>query len=310
MGTDKQESLGARIRRIRLDRGLSVDKLAEKLNKSRASIYIYRYEGEDVENMPIGVLVPLAKALGMTPIELLGWDDDKTDKQQPEMGMDFPEPVVQAFNDHKMVWEHTMKKKMLETFSKNVQSKLDLDTVSKFARATGVDKAQAGDLMAGRPVQLSKESIKRIAKFFSVSEFDLFFNDLSKLNEDGPKTKNIDNEDPHSSADTAGEEDTEKILGYYANKLYRIYLAKYGGGALGLEGWGPWERIESLITHPSFEGAIGRVVNELDIDDDSFFMSKLSVFIRDRARELKLYHDIWTEEELADFYIAGICDNY
>lgn len=299
MGTDKQESLGARIRRIRLDRGLSVDKLAEKLNKSRASIY--RYEGEDVENMPIGVLVPLAKALGMTPIELLGWDDDKTDKQRPEMGMDFPEPVVQAFNDHKMVWEHKMKKKMLETFSKNVQSKLDLDNVSKFARVTGVDKAQAGDLMSGRPVHLNKDAIKRIAKFFSVSELDLFFNDLTKPDE----PKNLEKEEPQND-NTDSEEKIEDSFGYYANRLHHIYLAKFGGGPLGLDGWGPWERIRDFIADPKFEGIIRRVVYELDLIDDSLFIERLSEFIRQRSRELELYQNTWTEKEMVEFYINGV----
>lgn len=299
MATNEQEKLGARIRRMRLDRGISVDDLAKSLNKSRASIY--RYEGEDVENMPIGVLVPLAKALGMTPIELLGWDDDKTDKQQPEMDLDFPESVVQAFNDHKMVWEHSMKKKMLETFSKNVQSKLDLDNVSKFARATGVDKAQAGDLMSGRPVHLNKDAIKRIASFFSVSELDLFFNDLTKPDE----PENPEKEEPQND-NTDSEERIEDSFGYYANRLHHIYLAKYGGGPLGLDGWGPWERIRDFIADPKFEGIIRCVVNDLDLDDDSIFLERLSEFIRQRSRELELYQNTWTEKEMVEFYINGV----
>ena len=36
---------------------------------------IYRYENNDIENLPITILEPLAKILKTTPIELLGWDE-------------------------------------------------------------------------------------------------------------------------------------------------------------------------------------------------------------------------------------------
>ncbi len=43
------------------------------LNKNRATIY--RYENGDIENMPIDVLEPLAKALNTTPAYLMGWQE-------------------------------------------------------------------------------------------------------------------------------------------------------------------------------------------------------------------------------------------
>lgn len=56
---------------------MTVDELAEKLGKNRATIY--RYEGNEIENMPVSILEPLAKALHVTPAYLLGWEesDDK-----------------------------------------------------------------------------------------------------------------------------------------------------------------------------------------------------------------------------------------
>lgn len=62
---------GDRIKQRRLELGLTVDDLAEKIGKSRATIY--RYENGDIENMPTPILEPLAKALDTTPADLMGW---------------------------------------------------------------------------------------------------------------------------------------------------------------------------------------------------------------------------------------------
>jgi repressor LexA len=51
---------------------LSVDELAEMLHKNRATIY--RYESNEIEKLPTTVLEPLAKALGVTPAYLMGWE--------------------------------------------------------------------------------------------------------------------------------------------------------------------------------------------------------------------------------------------
>lgn len=58
-------SIGDRIRQRRIELGLEVDELAQKIGKSRATIY--RYENGDIENMPTTVLEPIAKALNTTP---------------------------------------------------------------------------------------------------------------------------------------------------------------------------------------------------------------------------------------------------
>lgn len=65
-------SVGKRIKERRNELHMSVDELATKLNKNRATIY--RYEKGDIENLPIDILEPLAKALDTTPQYLMGWD--------------------------------------------------------------------------------------------------------------------------------------------------------------------------------------------------------------------------------------------
>lgn len=67
--------IGDRIKQRRKFLGLSVDELAEKLGKNRATIY--RYESSDIEKLPTTVLEPLADALKTTPAYLMGWEDDK-----------------------------------------------------------------------------------------------------------------------------------------------------------------------------------------------------------------------------------------
>lgn len=66
-------TIGERIKARRIELKLSADKIGEKIGKDRATVY--RYEGNDIENMPVGVLKPLAEALKTTPAYLMGWED-------------------------------------------------------------------------------------------------------------------------------------------------------------------------------------------------------------------------------------------
>lgn len=71
-------SIGQRIKNRRKELNLSVDELAHKLGKNRATIY--RYEGNEIENLPITVLEPLSKVLKTTPAYLMGWENSPTSK--------------------------------------------------------------------------------------------------------------------------------------------------------------------------------------------------------------------------------------
>lgn len=67
-------TIGKRIRERRTSLGLSVDDLAAKLGKNRATVY--RYESDEIENFPISIIVPLANALQTTPGYLMGWESN------------------------------------------------------------------------------------------------------------------------------------------------------------------------------------------------------------------------------------------
>lgn len=62
---------GEKIRTRRKQLGMTVDDLAAKLAKNRATIY--RYESDAIE-MPASLLKPLAEALDTTPDDLMDWD--------------------------------------------------------------------------------------------------------------------------------------------------------------------------------------------------------------------------------------------
>lgn len=68
---------GKRIKKRRTELGLTVDDLAKKLGKNRATVY--RYESDEIENFPTSVLEPLAKVLKTSPAYLMGWVDAAED---------------------------------------------------------------------------------------------------------------------------------------------------------------------------------------------------------------------------------------
>ena len=63
-------TIGDRIKKRRIELGLSAESLGERIGKDRATIY--RYENKDIKNMPLSILTPLAKALQVSPSWLLG----------------------------------------------------------------------------------------------------------------------------------------------------------------------------------------------------------------------------------------------
>lgn len=69
-------TIGERIKKRRKELKLSVDALADRLGKNRATVY--RYESDEIDNMPLSVLEPLASALHVSPAHLIGWEEPDT----------------------------------------------------------------------------------------------------------------------------------------------------------------------------------------------------------------------------------------
>ena len=67
-----------RIKQRRLQLGLSAEEVAEALNISRATMY--RYEGGQIEKMPVTIIAPLSEILDISPTELLGLNEPVVEK--------------------------------------------------------------------------------------------------------------------------------------------------------------------------------------------------------------------------------------
>lgn len=76
-------TIGQKIKELRTELNMSVDELADKLGKNRATIY--RYEKGDIGNLPLDVLEPLATTLKTTPAYLMGWEN-KRNKDEITIG--------------------------------------------------------------------------------------------------------------------------------------------------------------------------------------------------------------------------------
>ena len=66
-------AIGAKLRDIRKQNGLSVQHVAQQVGVSAATLY--RYENGSIEKIPSHVLTELARVLGVTPAQIIGWDD-------------------------------------------------------------------------------------------------------------------------------------------------------------------------------------------------------------------------------------------
>lgn len=65
--------IGEKIKARRIELGLSVDELAEKIGKNRSTVY--RYENKEIENLPTPILKPLVEALQVPPDYFMDWED-------------------------------------------------------------------------------------------------------------------------------------------------------------------------------------------------------------------------------------------
>ena len=74
-------TIGDRIKQRREELGISVEEVARRLGKHRATVY--RYESNEIGTLPTDVLEPLAVVLGTTPAALMGWTDNPNDRTAP-----------------------------------------------------------------------------------------------------------------------------------------------------------------------------------------------------------------------------------
>lgn len=74
-------TIGDRIKQRRVELGLTPEDLAKSIGKDRATVY--RYEKNDIKNLPCDVLPPIARALHVSPAWLMGWGEDESGQGDP-----------------------------------------------------------------------------------------------------------------------------------------------------------------------------------------------------------------------------------
>lgn len=95
--------IGARIQSRRKELKMGAAELAQKIGKSKATLY--RYENGDIENVPLDILKPIAEALEVSPAYLMGWKEEikkapvEAAERHFEMVMD--EDLSEIFEDFK-----------------------------------------------------------------------------------------------------------------------------------------------------------------------------------------------------------------
>ena len=89
-------TLGEKIKARRMELGLSVDEVAEKIDRNRATVY--RYENSDIEDIPTGVLETLSKVLSTTPTQLMGWSEELSDRDKKDIAQTM-ERFIQQLGD-------------------------------------------------------------------------------------------------------------------------------------------------------------------------------------------------------------------
>lgn len=70
-------TVGDRIKSRRIQLHLSADDVAKAIGKDRSTIY--RYESKEIEDLPVSIIAPLAKALQISPAYIMGWEENPTD---------------------------------------------------------------------------------------------------------------------------------------------------------------------------------------------------------------------------------------
>ena len=123
---DVQLVIGHRIKNRRKELSLSADELGARIGKDRATVY--RYESGSIENMPIGLLAPLAEALDVSVEYLIGTAETQKSKPIPTKTPDVLDIVVRLHTDTQFL-------KIVEKMSKLDEHKLN--ALQQFLKAFG-----------------------------------------------------------------------------------------------------------------------------------------------------------------------------
>lgn len=91
-------TIGQRVRKLRIEKGMTQTELAEKLGYKSKSSVAHIENGRDI---PRSMVVKLSDILDTTPSYLMGWEDEKSAPTAPVQNTLTPrqERIVNLFNE-------------------------------------------------------------------------------------------------------------------------------------------------------------------------------------------------------------------
>lgn len=87
-------SIGARLKALRLDRGLTQDEVGKRVLVSKQTLY--KYENDIVTNIPVDKIELLAEVYHVTPAYIMGWEQPEEDVDESPSYYDDPEVAAIA----------------------------------------------------------------------------------------------------------------------------------------------------------------------------------------------------------------------
>lgn len=75
-----KNNIGNRIKKTRLEKGLTLQELGEKVGLTHASLS--KYESGNIENIPINRIMDIAEALEVAPSMLMGWNEEESPQKR------------------------------------------------------------------------------------------------------------------------------------------------------------------------------------------------------------------------------------
>lgn len=87
-------SIGARLKALRLDRGLTQDEVGKRVLVSKQTLY--KYENDIVTNIPVDKIELLAEVYHVTPAYIMGWEQLEEDVDDSPSYYDDPEVAAIA----------------------------------------------------------------------------------------------------------------------------------------------------------------------------------------------------------------------
>lgn len=87
-------SIGARLKALRLDRGLTQDEVGKRVLVSKQTLY--KYENDIVTNIPVDKIELLAEVYHVTPAYIMGWEQPEEDVDDSSSYYNDPEVAAIA----------------------------------------------------------------------------------------------------------------------------------------------------------------------------------------------------------------------